>query len=261
MRGLARLAAGILTLGVLGGVVPLDAQDDAGPYLPVPYGVGERLEYDVKFGHIKVGSGTMEVAGIQEVRGRETWHTVFTVKGGTFFYRVNDKYESWIDRRTGNSLRFSQDLSEGRRDVERDFEILPEQSVFIEGAGSKTQPSVRNPLDDGSFLYFLRTIPLAVGETYTFNRYFRPDRNPVTIKVLRRERIRVPAGEFDAIVVQPIIKTKGIFSENGHAEVWLSDDDNRIMLQMKSGLSFGSLNLYLRSYRPAQPGATTAARP
>jgi len=261
MRGLARLAAGILTLGVLGGVVPLDAQDDAGPYLPVPYGVGERLEYDVKFGHIKVGSGSMEVAGIQEVRGREAWHTVFTVKGGTFFYRVNDRYESWIDRRTGNSLRFSQDLSEGRRDVERDFEILPEQSAYIEGAGSKTQPSVRNPLDDGSFLYFLRTIPLAVGETYTFNRYFRPDRNPVTIKVLRRERISVPAGEFDAIVVQPIIKTKGIFSENGHAEVWLSDDNNRIMLQMKSGLSFGSLNLYLRSYRPAQPGATTAARP
>lgn len=260
MRG-ARLATALAALGLLGVVAPVGAQEDGGPVLHVPYGVGERLEYDVKFGKIKVGSGAMEVVGVQDVRGRETWHTVFTVKGGTFFYRVNDKYESWIDRRTGNSLRFSQDLSEGRRDVERDFEIFPDQSMFIEGAGSRSQPSVRNPLDDGSFLYFLRTIPLAVGETYTFNRYFRPDRNPVTIKVLRRERIRVPAGEFDAIVVQPIIKTKGIFSENGHAEVWLSDDDSRIMLQMKSGLSFGSLNLYLKSYRPAQPGATTAERP
>ena len=261
MTRLMRLAAGLATLGVLGIVAPVDAQDDGGSVLRVPFGVGERLEYDVKFGKIKVGSGAMEVAGVEDVRGRETWHTVFTVKGGTFFYRVNNRYESWIDRRTGNSLRFSQDLSEGRRDVERDFEIFPDRAVFIEGAGSKTQPSVANPLDDGSFLYFLRTIPLAVGETYTFNRYFRPDRNPVTIKVLRREHIRVPAGEFDAIVVQPVIKTKGIFSENGHAEVWLSDDDNRIMLQMKSGLSFGSLNLYLKSYRPAQPGATTAERP
>ena len=250
MTGLGRLAAGILTLGMLSGVVPLDAQEDAGPYLPVPYGVGERLEYDVKFGHLKVGSGAMEVAGIQMVRGRETWHTVFTVKGGTFFYRVDDRYESWIDRRTGNSLRFSQDLSEGRRDVERDFEILPEQSVYIEGAGSTTQPSVRNPLDDGSFLYFLRTIPLAVGETYTFNRYFRPDRNPVTIKVLRRERIRVPAGEFDAIVVQPIIKSKGIFSENSKAEIWFSEDANRIMVQLKADLPVGSLNLHLTSARP-----------
>lgn len=261
MTRVARLAAGLTALGFVVGLAPALAQDGAGAVTRVPYGVGERLEYDVKFGKLKVGSGSMEVTDVQTVRGHETWHTVFSVKGGTFFYRVNDKYESWIDRRTGNSLRFVQDLNEGRRDVERKFEIFPERSAFVEGDEDSTQTSVRNPLDDGSFLYFLRTIPLAVGETYTFERYFRPDRNPVTIKVLRREHIRVPAGEFDAIVVQPIIKAKGIFSENGHAEVWLSDDENRIMLQMKSGLSFGSLNLYLKSYRPAQPGATTASEP
>ncbi len=69
--------------------------------------------------------------------------------------------------------------------------------------------------------------------------------------MLRKERIRVPAGSFDAIVIQPVIKTKGIFSENGHAEIWLSDDDRHIMLQLKSKLSFGSLNLYLKSYFPS----------
>jgi hypothetical protein len=58
-------------------------------------------------------------------------------------------------------------------------------------------------------------------------------------------------------VIRPSIKTKGIFSENGQAEVWLSEDDKRIMLQMKSKLSFGSLNLYLKSYRLA-PAATAA---
>jgi len=231
------------------------AQD--GARLPVPFGIGERLEYEVRFGKLRVGGGSMEVEGTRDVRGRETWHTVFTVRGGTFFYRVNDRYESWIDTRTGNSLRFRQDLNEGSRDVERNFEIFPDRAVYTEN-NEPEQPSVHNPLDDGSFLYFLRTIPLTVGETYTFDRYFRPDRNPVTIKVLRRERIRVAAGEFDAIVVQPVIKSRGIFSENGHAEVWLSDDDNHIMLQMKSGLKFGSLNLYLKSYRPAM--ARTSAK-
>jgi hypothetical protein len=78
--------------------------------------------------------------------------------------------------------------------------------------------------------------------------------------VLRREHIKVPAGEFDAIVVRPIIKTKGIFSEGGRAEIWLSDDTNRIMLQMKSKLPFGSLNLYLTSYRRAAPTAADSAR-
>jgi len=252
-RSFARLLLVALSM-LLTGASPSLAQ---GGRLPVPYGVGERLEYDVHFGKVRVGSGAMEVAGLAEVRGRETWHTVFTVQGGLkFVYRVNDRYESWIDTRTGNSLRYKQDLSEGRRDVERNFEFFPERAVFTEN-NEPEAPSVRNPLDDGSFIFFLRTIPLTVGETYTFERYFLPDRNPVTIRVLRRERIRVPAGEFDAIVIQPVIKSKGIFSENGHAEVWLSDDDARIMLQMKSALSFGSLNLYLTSYRRA-PARTSA---
>ena len=116
---------------------------------------------------------------------------------------------------------------------------------------------MHNPLDDGSFLYFLRTIPLDVGETYSFERYFRPDRNPVTIKVLRRERIRVPAGEFDAIVIQPVIKSRGIFSENGHAEVWLSDDENHIMLQMKSG-SEVRLPQPVPEIVPSSPARTSA---
>ena len=233
------------------------AQNGNGDALPVPYGVGERLEYDVRFGKLHVGSGSMEVAGIQDVRGRETWHTVYQVHAGLrFVYSIDDTFESWIDTRTGNSLRFRQDQNEGRRDVERIYNMFPERGVFIED-GDTARASVMHPLDDGAFLYFIRTLPLVVGQTYSFDRYFKPDRNPVTIKVVRKEHIRVPAGEFDAIVVQPIIKTPGIFSENGHAEVWLSDDQNRIMLQMKSGLSFGSINLYLTSYRPAQAGSTT----
>ena len=229
-------------------------------WAPVPFRSGERLEYDVKFGPLHVGNGSMEVLGVDTVRGQEAWHTAFSVRGGTFFYHVNDRLESWLDVRSLSSLRHTQDLNEGSRDRERRFEIYPERGVYAED-GKEEQPTVAAPLDDGSFLYFVRTIPLEVGKTYEFNRYFRPDRNPVTIKVLRRERVKVPAGEFDAVVVQPIIKTKGIFSESGRAEIWLSDDDRHIMLQMKSKLSIGSLNLYLKSYRPPAPAQTPAMAP
>jgi hypothetical protein len=184
------------------------------------------------------------------------WHVRFSVSGGTFFYKVNDVYESWMDVMTLNSLRYHQDLNQGSRDRERRFEIYPDRAVYRETTrGTDERPSVEDPLDDGSFLFFIRTVPLEVGRSYTFNRYFRPDRNPVVIRVLRRERIRVPAGTFDAIVLQPIIKTSGIFSEGGQAEIWLSDDDRRMMLQMRSRLSFGSLNLYLRNYRTSEGAA------
>ena len=219
----------------------------------VPFGPGERMEYDVKFGAIRVGNAHMEVVALDNLRGRPAWHTAFWVQGGNFLYRVNDVYESWMDAETLSSLRFVQNLEEGGKEIERRFEIYPDRAVFVQTSKRplKEEQSVSNPLDDGSFLYFLRTIPLEVGQTYDFNRYFRPDRNPVRIRVLRKERIKVPAGTFDAIVVQPVIKTKGIFSENGHAELWLSDDDRHIMLQLKSKLSFGSLNLYLKSYFPS----------
>jgi hypothetical protein len=219
----------------------------------VPFDVGEKMEYDVKFGILRVGNAHMEVVGLENLRGRPVWHTAFYVRGGNFMYRVNDVYQSWMDAESLSSLRFVQELEEGGKDTERTFEIYPERSIFVQTSKkpNKEEQSVSQPLDDGSFLYFIRTIPLEVGQTYDFNRYFRPDRNPVRIKVLRRESVNVPAGKFKAIVVQPVIKTKGIFSENGHAEVWLSDDDRHIMLQLKSQLSFGSLNLYLKSFVPS----------
>jgi hypothetical protein len=215
-----------------------------------PFGVGERLEYDVKFGAVRVGNGAMEVVGTETIRGRTTWHTVFSVRGGTLFYKVHDRYESWFDVASFSSMRFRQDIDEGSYERRRTFEMFPERAMYREDEKPE-QPSVPDPLDDGSFLYFVRTIPLEVGQTYTFERYFKPDRNPVTIKVLRREQVKVPAGTVDAIVIQPIIKTKGIFSEGGQAEVWIADDSTRAMLQFKSKLKFGSLNLYLRSIRPA----------
>jgi hypothetical protein len=217
----------------------------------VPFGPGERFVYDVRLGSLKVGISTMEVRGIETIRGRDTWHTAFWVRGGTFFYRVNDTWESWIDTETFSSLRFMKQLEEGTQDRAQLYEIYPERGLYINERNDKptrTLPTVKLPLDDGSFLYFVRTLSLTVGETYDFGRYFIPDRNPVTIRVLRRERITVPAGTFNAIVVQPIIKAKGIFSEDGRAEVWLSDDPTRMVLQLKSKLAFGSLNLYLTSY-------------
>ncbi len=224
----------------------------------VPFGVGEKSKFEVRFGAVRVGTGSLELVGVESVRGRSAYHTQFTVQGGTFFYRVNDVYQSWIDRENLHSLMFIRQIEEGTRRRTQSFEIIPERGIYIERTRQKTETekTVAEPLDEGAFLYFVRTIPLKVGETYDFNRYFMPDRNPVRLTVLRKERITVPAGSFNAIVIRPVIKTSGIFSEKGQAEVWLSDDSSRKLLQVKSRLSFGSLNLYLTSYTPPQDPAT-----
>ena len=230
MRVARRIAVALATLGALAGrgVAQTDAASERVPPAPtarvrpagdaVPFRVGERLDYDVKFGPLTVGRASMLVDAMDTVRGVDAWHTVFTVKGGTFFYQVDDRLESWFDPDGLSALRFRERLREGGHARDHQFEIFPEQTRYSED-GRPPEPSVEAPLDEGSFLYFVRTIPLEVGHEYEFNRYFRPDRNPVRLLVLRRERITVPAGTFEAIVVRPIIKTRGIFSENGKAEI------------------------------------------
>ncbi len=248
MRWLGRVVAGLALLAL-----PASAQDHAPtPPIRVPYGVGELLEYDISFGKVHVGNGNMEILPMDTVRGRDVWHTIFRINGGLkFVYSVHDRYEDWTDVHTFASLRYRQDIDEGGYSPKRRFEIYPERKEYVQtDKDTIPHPSVARPLTEASFLYFLRTIPLHVGMDTSFNDYFQAEHNPVRFKVVRKDTIEVGAGKFSAFVIQPVFASK-LFSEGGHAEVWLSDDENRIMLQMKSKLSFGSLNLYLQSYRPS----------
>jgi hypothetical protein len=215
-----------------------------------PFGVGEKLTYTVAVGGAKVGSGEMKIVGIDTVQGHRTFHSLFTVDGGFLMFKVHDVLESWFDTSTLSSRRFVQKIHEVNYEKERDYDIWPERAK-MQQHGYPEMASVPNPLDDGSFLYFVRTVPLEVGKTYTFNRYFRPERNPVIVKVLRKEKVTVPAGTFDAIVIQPVIKSQGLFSEGGEAEIWLSDDPRHIVVQMKAKVPvLRTLDLYLQSYQP-----------
>ena len=118
-------------------------------------------------------------------------------------------------------------------------------------------------MDDISFVYYIRSLPLEVGKTYTLNRYFKQDGNPVTIQVLRKDRREVPAGEFETIVVKPIIQTDGLFGEGGNAEIHFSDDERRLLVYLRSEIPVvGSITLHLERIQeglPLNPRSRAAA--
>jgi hypothetical protein len=150
------------------------------------------------------------------------------------------------------SYRFRQRIREVRYSRDRVYEIYPDKDYFtLDGADSTT--TAVDAIDEASFLYFIRTVPLTVGQRYVFNRYFKKDGNPITVDVERRERISVPAGDFDTLVLRPTISTSALFSDQGRAEVWVSADSHRRIIQMKSQLSVGSISLYLHSITDATP--------
>jgi hypothetical protein len=207
------------------------------------------MEYVARYGFINPGRASMEVVGVEDVRGRPALHTRFSLRG-RMIVSVNYLLESWVDMERIASVRFNQDDDGDPTDPRRAYEIFPDRQTYTVNGGEE-QPSVADPLDEGALLYHVRTMELEVGKTYELHRYFRPDRNPVIIKVLRRQTIDVPAGKFNTIVIQPVIKARGIFSEGGQAEIYLSDDPQRIMVQLRVKLAgLSRISLQLTRYRP-----------
>jgi Protein of unknown function (DUF3108) len=246
-----RIAALALAVAMAGSASTAARRRPAPPPSPrdgaaahVPFAPGERLEYEVKFGVFRVGHATMEVVGIDSVRGVPTYHVVFAIHGRAIFYTMNDSLESWFSVDDLTSRRFIQNNEEnGSRYLHR-YEILPDRGYFIQD-GRDTLPTTSRPLDDASFFYFARTLTLAVDSTYRFDRYFKPDRNPVTLTVLSEDSVTTPAGRFAAIAIRPVFKSKGLFAEGGRATVYLEADSTRIPVLIRTHLVVGSLTMAL----------------
>lgn len=216
----------------------------------VPFRVGERLTYNVKLGWFNVGEGELAVLGVDTIRGAPSYHLSMALNASAMFgtVKVRDRFSSWLDVRTLASRRFIRDQHEHNYKSYREFEIYPDEQRWERSDEDKGGPTLSNrPLDEIAFLYWMRTLPLEVGESYTFEgKYFKEDGNPVVLKVLRREEKKTGAGTFNTIVVQPIIRTKGLFSEGGKAEVYLTDDEDRMIVYLRSEIPVvGSITLHL----------------
>lgn len=217
-----------------------------------PFGAGETAAYGAAFLGLTVERAELSVRP-DTLAGRAVLRLGMTLRGGPLFFKIDDRQESWIDPDSLRSYRFTQDLHEGPKRYNRLFEFDPARPVVRE-RGKPEAPSVPLPLDEASFVFFIRAQPLVVGQTYTYQRYFRPEANPVVVRVVRRERVTVPAGTFDAFVLQPSIKTPGIFADGGRAEVWIAADSTRALLKLHSKVSFGAITLVLRHYTPGVAG-------
>ena len=237
---------GLLLCGLAGS--PLAAQSDS--TAAARSWVGERLEYEVKWGILNLGRASLEVVGIDTVRDRESLHIHFLLESRNFLvYRLHNEWDSWVGLHDFASRRFVQDHKEGGREYRNAYEIFPDSGFYRREGVDTTAVTSIQPLDDAAFFYFVRTIDLIPGERYEFDRYFKPDRNPVVLEVVARDTIDVPAGRFPTLVVRPIIKGGGIFKEGAEGQMWISDDPRRIVVQIKSKfIGIGSITMRLRSF-------------
>jgi hypothetical protein len=220
----------------------------------VPFPVGERMTFQARYGLFNVGKATLEVAGLDTIRGTETVRLRFHLQGSALWYELDQKLESWVGRRDFRSRRYRRETLENQRARTNQFDIYPDSGFYREQGRDTTFATVTDPLDDAAFFYWVRTTPLEVKQRYEYHRYFRPDRNPAILEVLKRERISVANHKWNALVVRVVIpRGRGIFAERSDTRLWLSDDPRRVVLALQSTFSFGTVTLKLKEYNIPEP--------
>ena len=221
--------------------------------LPVAaFSIPERLEFDVSYAGIHAGRAVQEVS-----RKGDQVHIVSTARSADWlniFFPVNDRIESVLiseapRSRIGVPSFFSERIHEGRtrrwkeavfdrRKLEVNTKDLLEKSETT----WKITPSTYDTLS--SFFYF-RTIPLKVGASYFIEIFDGKKLWDTEVQVLRHEEIENSLGKFKTVVVKPIMKFEGIFARTGDMYIWLTDDERRIPVRMKSKVRIGSITATL----------------
>ena len=248
---LARKAIAVAAVLEITTVVQARAQSSE-----LPFEIGERLRYRVSVAKLgAVGEGEMSVSGPADVRGTETFVLRSEIRAKFGLIKTSECAESWIDPTRMASLRYRKHTRNAfARDDDQRVELFPDDRRWEDQRGRRGQSPTTAPLDELSFIYYLRTLPLDSDTVDRVVRHYDRDRNPIAVRVIGRDTVRTAAGTFPTIVVEMRVKDPRRYGGEGVIRLHLSDDAARLPVRIESSVPvFGATVLTLESYtRPPQ---------
>jgi hypothetical protein len=219
----------------------------------VPFGEGEKFVFSVQYGIINAGQATMEIKNIAEIDGIPCYRIVSDARTNRVFskiFKVRDHFESFMDTTRLVSLYYEKHLREGK--YKKDEAVKFEQDEHLAVYKDREVPIPPRTQDVLSSLYYVRTLPLETGQSFALSNHTNGKNYPLVVKVLRREHVTVEAGSFDCIVVEPLLRSAGLFKHKGRLTVWLTDDKYKIPVLMESKVVIGAITAVLKEYRLAK---------
>jgi hypothetical protein len=231
---------------ISGGVVAA-RKPEVLPGVERPFSEGERLKFVVQYGFIKAGHAYLEVPEVKEFDGRGVYTLVARAESNGFFsrfYKVRNRIESFWDTTGHFSRRYTENRREGGHRVRNEivFDYANQQAVYQDGRTFPIPPGVQDAL---SSFYYTRTRPLPMGGSVYFDYHASRKSQPLEVRVLGRQKVETPAGTFQCVAIEPILKAGGIFKNKGRLVIWLTDDERRMPVMMKSKVAVGSISVLL----------------
>lgn len=216
---------------------------------------GERLVFSVGWGPVKAGTATMEVMGIRRMEEQLAFHVVTTAASNSVFdkvYPVRDRIVSLMEVDSLRTIYFEKHLREGnyRADQSVRFDHGRGMAVYQDGEEVELKSGA---YDAVAAFYRTRTLPLEVGRDFYFDSFENKKLYPIRVRVTGRERVTVEAGTFDCFTLEPTLKSGAFFKNEGKLTIWLTDDERRMPVLMKSKLPVGSISAELIEYHRPDP--------
>ena len=223
----------------------------------LPYKKGELLTYQVSYGLVNAGIANLELKK-ESLDGKNYLHIIGTgvTTGITdFFFKVEDRYESYFDPETLRPYRFIRKIKEGghTKDKEIYFDFIKNEAKVINHKKNRTEyfPIEKDILDMLFSAYYFRAMDftkLKENDVIDLKMFYDETTYPFQLKVLGRELVKTKFAKISCIKVIPLVERGRIFKEKESLTLWFSDDENKIPIKLKASILVGSIDMELENY-------------
>ena len=218
---------------------------------------GEFLRFEVSYGYFAAAKATLEISeSSQQINGHNTMHIVG--KGASsgalsWFFKVEDRYETFIDEESILPWKFIRHVREG--DYALDREITFQQcknKATVTQNGKINYKVAPNTQDLLSAFYYARTLDMqhvSVGKEFVIQTFFDREIYPLKFKFLGKEVVKTKLGAFNCLKFRPMVEKGRVFKEEEDMTLWVSDDQNKVPIRLKTDLLVGSIEMDLVEYK------------
>lgn len=223
------------------------------------YTDGEWFKFRVHYGLVTAGYATLKVEQ-KTYKQKEVYH----VKGfgettgiSRFFFKVEDYYESYIDKYTDLPYKFVRKINEGGHTKDKiiDFDQKNQKAHIFNRKHNKrkTVATAQGVQDMVSAFYYLRnnldTSNLSPGDETGLTMFFDSENYPFKLRYLGKEVIKTKFGKIRCLKFRPMVESGRVFKEQESLTVWISDDANKAPIRIKASLAVGSLKVDLDAFK------------
>jgi len=213
---------------------------------------GEVLRYKLHYGLLDAGVAELKVQNVISKKGRHAYHIVGTGNSvGMFnwFYKVEDRYETYLDTTAIVPWEHIRDVNEGGYKINHHI-YFNQYHNYAESAGNyyTVPPNIQDIL---SAFYYSRTYDgtkLKVGDEIEIVTFLDHELFPLKLRLLARENVKSAVGTIPCMKFRPIIQVGRVFKDQEDMSIWVSDDENKIPILLQTDLLIGSIKMSITGY-------------